>query len=224
MDVAARTIVLASDIACPWAYVAVTRLRATRTRLGLDDEVRIDHRSFPLEVVNERATPWKVLTAEVPVVAALEPDASWQVWQAPPWEWPVSTLPALEAVQAAKEQSLRASEDLDHALRRALFAESRCITMRHVVVAVARTVPTVDADAIERALDDGRCRATVMEQLRTADTQGVAGSPHVFLPDGTDAHNPGIAMHWEGKAGTGFPVIEHDDPAVYDDLVKRAAG
>jgi predicted DsbA family dithiol-disulfide isomerase len=223
MEVAPRTIVLYSDIGCPWAYLAVTRLRATRARLGLDDDVGIDHRAFPLELVNERVTPWPVLTAEIPVVATVEPDAGWQVWQAAPWEWPVSTLPALEAVQAAKKTSLRASEDLDYALRHALFAESRCITMRHVVIAVARTVPDLDVDALARMLDEGRTRADVMQQWRSADGGGVAGSPHVFLPDGTDVHNPGVAMHWQGEHGTGFPVIEHDDPAVYDDLVKRAA-
>jgi predicted DsbA family dithiol-disulfide isomerase len=221
MDVAAGTIVLWSDNGCPWAYVAVMRLRATRARLGLDDEVRIDHRAFPLELVNERPTPWKMLTAEVPVVAGLEPDAPWQAWQAPPWEWPVSTLLALEAVQAAKAQSLRASEDLDHALRRALFGESRCVTMRHVVIDVARSVPTVDADALEHALDRGSSRAGVTEPWRGAGSLGVEGSPHAFLRDGTDVHNPGIAMHWTGKHG--FPVIERDDPSVYDDLVKRAA-
>ncbi len=224
MDVAPKTIVLYSDVACPWAYVVATRLRATRARLGLDDEVRVDHRAFPLEVVNEGPTPWKVLTAEMPVVGAHEPGAPWQVWQAPPWDWPVSTLLAMEAVQAAKEQSLPASEDLDHALRRALFGESRCITMRHVILEIARTVPTVDVGALERALDDGRSRATVMEQLRTASEQGVAGSPHVFLPDGTDVHNPGITMHWQGEHGTGFPVIERDDPTVYVDVLERAAG
>jgi hypothetical protein len=89
-------------------------------------------------------------------------------------------LLTLEAAQAAKEQSLRASEELDRALRRALFADSRCITI-----------------------------ATLCSR---------------FLPDGTDMHNPGIEMHWQGEAGTGFPVIDHDDPTVYDDLLKRAAG
>jgi predicted DsbA family dithiol-disulfide isomerase len=224
MEVASGKIVLYSDIGCPWAHVAVARLRATRTRLGLDDDVRVDHRVFPLELANARPTPWKTLAAEVPVVATIEPEAGWQVWQAPPWEWPVSMMPALEAVQAAKDQSLRASEDLDRALRKALFGESRCITMRHVVLDVARSVPTVDAAALERALDAGRSRTTVMEQWRRADALGVAGSPHLFLPDGTDVHNPGIEMHWGGDHGASFPVIDRDDPYVYDDLVKRAAG
>ncbi len=49
------------------------------------------------------------------------------------------------------------------------------------------------------------------------------GSPHLFPSDGTDAHNPGIRMHWEAEPGRGFPVIDADDPSVYDSLVTTAA-
>jgi len=52
---------------------------------------------------------------------------------------------------------------------------------------------------------------------------GVKGSPHLFPSDGTDAHNPGIRMHWEAEPGRGFPVIDADDPSVYDSLVTTAA-
>jgi predicted DsbA family dithiol-disulfide isomerase len=224
MDVAPGTIVVYSDIACPWAHISVARLHTTRVRLGLDDDVRFDHRAFPLELANNRSTPYQVLNAEVPVTAVAEPDAGWQTWQAPTWHWPVSTLIALEAVQAAKDQSLRAGEELDRALRRALFADSRCITMRHVVLDVAGACGTVDVHALEDALDDARFRKVVMQQWRAADTEGAAGSPHLFLPDGTDVHNPGIEMHWQGEHGTGFPVIDDDNPGVYEDLLKRAAG
>lgn len=223
MEVTPGTIVVYSDIACPWAHIAVTRLHEARTRLGLDGAVQFDHRAFPLELANERPTPFRVLHAEIPVTATAEPDAGWQVWQAAPWQWPVSSLPALEAVQAAKEQSRRASEDLDLALRRALFAQSRCITMRHVVLDVARACESVDEDALEDALDDGRARADVMAQWRATDDAGVEGSPHLFLPDGTDVHNPGIEMHMQGEHGKGIPVIDADDRSVYDDLLKRAA-
>ena len=50
------------------------------------------------------------------------------------------------------------------------------------------------------------------------------GSPHVFCPDGTDVHNPGITMTWTKDPGRGFPVIEKDDPTVYDELLRRAVG
>jgi predicted DsbA family dithiol-disulfide isomerase len=223
VDVAPGTIVVFSDVGCPWAHLAVHRLLVARHRLGLDDEVVLDHRAFPLEVFNRRPTPRLVLSAEVPVVGGLDPDAGWQVWQGDLATWPVTTLLALEAVQAAKEQGLAASERLDRALRVAFFGQSRCISMRHVVLEVADACG-VDAEALREALDEGRARRTVFEQCQGAEDGDVKGSPHVFLPDGSDAHNPGIEMEWVGEHGAGFPVIGKDDPRVYDDLVTRAAG
>lgn len=37
MDVAPGTLVIYSDIGCPWAYASVHRLHETRARLGSDD-------------------------------------------------------------------------------------------------------------------------------------------------------------------------------------------
>jgi predicted DsbA family dithiol-disulfide isomerase len=183
----------------------------------------LDHRAFPLELVNGRCTPRRILSAEVPVVGALAPDFGWQVWQAPDSEWPVTTLPALEAVQAAKEQSMEASEALDLALRRAFFAESRCISMRHVVLDVAALTPGVDSDALAKALDNGNARHAVVQQWHDAVDGPVKGSPHLFLCDGSDVANPGITMHWEGDHGRGFPVVDSDDPSVFEDLLRRSA-
>ena len=222
MDVAPGTIVVWSDIACPWATLAVHRLQHERRRLGLEGQVVLDHRAFPLELVNGRCTPRKILSAEVPVVGALAAEFGFQVWQAPDSEWPVTTLPALEAVQAAKVQSLEASEALDLALRRAMFAESRCISMRHVVLDVAQSVAEVDRAALEAALDDGRARHAVVEQWHAAVDGPVKGSPHLFLSDGRDEPNPGITMHWEGEHGRGFPVVDKDEPSIYEELLQQS--
>ncbi|MEY2433141.1 MAG: hypothetical protein QOC92_2866 [Acidimicrobiaceae bacterium] len=223
MDVAPGTMVVWSDLACPWATLAVHRLHVERARLGLEGRVVLDHRAFPLELMNGRVTPRRVLAAEVPVVGGLAPAFGWQMWRAPESEWPVTTLLALEAVQAAKEQSLDASEALDLGLRRAFFAESRCISMRHVVLEVAEATAAVDVDALTKALDDGRSRQDVIEQWHEAADGPVKGSPHLFLPDGSDEPNPGITMHWEGEHGRGFPVVDADDPSVYEELLGRAA-
>lgn len=220
-------IVVFSDIACPWAHVAVSRLHRVRAELGLEDEVRFDHRAFPLEVFNERPTPRRILDAEIPVAGALEPDAGWQMWQGDPSTWPVTSLFALEAVQAAKTvcgPDLRASETLDRALRVALFGQSRCISMRHVVLEVAREALGPElAETLREALDSGVARSAVLDQCETARTSNeVKGSPHLFLPDGTNVHNPGIEMHMQGEHGRGFPVVDADDPEVYKHLLEVA--
>jgi predicted DsbA family dithiol-disulfide isomerase len=222
IEAAPGTIVVFADIGCPWAHLAVYRLHTTRGRMGLDDKVRLDIRAFPLELINGQATPKLILDAEIPVVGALEPDAGWQMWQRPAHEWPVTTLLALEAVEAAKQQGLKASETLDRALRVALFAHSRTISMRHEILDIAASCDGVDVTVLKDALVQGWARAAIEQQLTISQTEVVQGSPHLFLPDGTNVHNPGIERHWEGKEGAGFPVVDKDEPAIYEDLLQQA--
>lgn len=216
------TIVVWSDIACPWATAAVYHLHATRARLGLEGAVTLDHRAFPLELFNRRPTPKAIVDAEIPVVGAIAPDFGFCLWTGPESGYPNTVLLALEAVQAAKEQSLAASDRLDLALRRALFSEGRHVGLRHVVLDVAVKVPEIDAAALERALDEGRGRRAVIDHWRAAPEKDVKGSPHLFLPDGAGVHNPGVTMRWVGSKPGGFPVIDRFDPSVYEDLVARA--
>jgi predicted DsbA family dithiol-disulfide isomerase len=224
MDVPPGTIVVFSDIGCPWAHAAVWRLVDARRRLRLTDRVAIDHRAFPLELFNSEPTPRATVDAEWPVAASLAPRAGWSAWRGRSDGWPVTMLPAMEAVQAAKAQSLEASAELDRALRRAFFAESRCVSLRHVILEIANECEGVDVAALAAALDDGRSRRALFEQWEIAKTDAVTGSPHFFLPDGGDMHNPGVTMRWEADDGRGggFPVIESTAPGAYDELVLRA--
>lgn len=217
------TIVVWSDLGCPWAGVAVARLRRARADAGLDGRLTLDHRAFALEHLNRRPTPKLILDAEVPVAGALAPYAGWQVWQGPDWAYPATTMPAMEAVQAAKAQSLEASESLDAALRRALFGSSRCISLRHVILEVAAECDGVDAGQLAGDLDAGTARRALMDQAEMSCSGELQGSPHLVLPDGTDVHNPGLEIKWVGHKGQGFPVVTADDPSVYERIVTRAA-
>jgi predicted DsbA family dithiol-disulfide isomerase len=218
------TITIWSDVGCPWASLLVWRLHARRAALGLEDAVRLEHRCFPLELVNERPTPRAVVDAEVAALAPLVPDAGWRPWERDASAYPVTTLPALEAVQAAKAQGLDASERLDLALRQAFWRDNRCISLRHEVLAAAESAG-VDVPALGAALDAGTARQAVIDDWRAATEDGAAdGSPHVFLPDGTSAFNPGVEQHWEGPKPGGRPVVDRDDVAALDDLLRRAAG
>jgi predicted DsbA family dithiol-disulfide isomerase len=223
IDVAPGTLVVYSDVGCPWAHLAVFRLHRARANLGLEGDITFDMHAFPLEIFNEQPTPKKILDAEISVAGALDPDAGWQMWQGAESEYPVTMLPALEAVQAAKEQSLRASEQLDRALRVALFGHSRTISMRHEILDIAKRCPDVDVIKLGEALDEGRARTAVMDQKGIAESDAVKGSPHVFMPDGTEVHNPGVELTWEGKHGEGFPVVKSDDPSIYESLLRNAA-
>jgi predicted DsbA family dithiol-disulfide isomerase len=225
VEVRAGTIQVWSDIACPWAHVAVWRLHDARRRLGLEDRVQIDHRAFPLELFNSEPTPRHDRGPEWPACAALAPRAGWQSWSAADSAWPVTTLPALEAVQAAKAQGLEASAQLDRGLRRAFWAESRCISLRHVILEVASATDGLDLAALAAAIDDGRARQALFAQYETAKTDAVHGSPHLFVHDGTNAENPGLQVDWaQDESGAWVPTVRGDDPAAYDDLLRRAAG
>ena len=217
------TIVVYADIACPWAHVAVYRLWKTRERLHLEDAVTFEHRAFPLELFNERPTPKWILDAEIPVAGGLEPGAGWKTWRRPDYEYPGSTLLALEAVRAATDLSARGGERLARALRVGMFGENRNVTMRHEILEIAASCDGVDVAALTDALDDGRFRRRVIEDKKEAESSGVKGSPHLFLADGTESHNPGIEMRWERSKGGGFPVVESDHPEIYDELLTRAA-
>jgi predicted DsbA family dithiol-disulfide isomerase len=224
VEVAPGTIVIFSDIGCPWAHVAVWRLHDARRRLALEGRVAFDQRVFPLELFNSQPTPRDELEVEWDACAALAPRAGWQAWSAPDWAWPATMLPPMEAVQAAKEQGLAASEQLDRGLRRAFWGESRCVSLRHVILEVASECDGLDLERLADAFDSGRARAALFEQYDLAKTDAVDGSPHLFLADGTSVQNPGIEAAWDqGSDGFWRPTIVHDDPGVYIELVRAAA-
>lgn len=218
--VADHAIVVYSDIACPWAHVAVHRLVEARRTLGLETELGIVHRAFPLEIINEQATPKLILDAEIPVCADLDPGAGWST-DPEPWTYPVSTLPALEAVQAAQSQGPELSVALDRALRRAMFEHWRCVAVFGVVLEVARTVDGLDVDVLWEDIESGSARTEVFHDARVVQATDIPGSPTLVLPDGTLVHNPGIDKHWEDGPGSRV-VVDHHDPDIIVELVERA--
>jgi predicted DsbA family dithiol-disulfide isomerase len=220
VDVPPNSLAVWSDLGCPWSHAVVWRLHDARRRLGLEGRVAFDHHAFPLELFNNEPTPRPLRDLEWPIAATLAPRAGWQPWSAPDHGWPVTMLPPMEAVQAAKLQSLQASEELDRGLRRALWGESRCISLRHVILEVANETDVVDVSALAAALDDGRARRALTDDWATARTDEVRGSAHLFAPDGMNAQNPGIEIDWAGDA----PTVRVDDPSAIDDLILRAAG
>jgi predicted DsbA family dithiol-disulfide isomerase len=217
------TLTIWSDIGCPWASLFVWRAHARRAALGLEGAVRFEHRCFPLELFNERPTPRAIVDAEIGVLARLVPEAGWRPWAGEAAAYPVTTLPALEAVQAAKEQGGGTSERLDLALRQALWRDSRCVSLRHEILAVADAAH-VDVKALAEALDDGRARRLVIADWQAATDGAAQGSPHVYAAPGDGVMNPGISQHWEGPKPGGRPVVESDDVTAVDGLLRQAAG
>ena len=217
-------LVLFSDIACPWSTVAVLRLRAARAELGLDEQLAIIHLAHPLELTHDIALPRRVIDAETVACAATVPDFGWSLWQRSPDDYPVSTLLPLQAVQVARLQSEAAAEELDLALRRALFVESRCITVLHEIRAAARNCRTLDIDLMLLRLEAGFGQAAIFRQSRLARAGAAACSGQIVLPDGSSYCNPGIDAGWIGPPmPRGVPVVRSDDASAFRDLVRKAA-
>ena len=215
------TVSVFCDVACGWATVALSRFYAARERNGIDPgKLRVEHRPFLLEDHNGTPHQKVMIEAQIGVFGQLEPEFGWVPWQAAESEWPVTSLLANEAVRAAQKQGLAASERLDWALRRALFCESRCISMRHEIQAVADGCD-LDVAQLMADLDSGSVRAAMWSDYRRH-RDLVDGSPHFFTYDGIDAFNPGVRFEWEGEPGASVPVVERNQPELVDLLLHQA--
>lgn len=215
------TVTVFTDVMCGWSTLALHRFYRARRAAGLDGQLHVDLQLFLLEDVNQMALNWKTIEPEKPVVGSLEENLGFTSWQRDLSEYPVTSLPANEAVHAAKEQSLQAAEELDMALRLAFWRDSRCVSVLHEILDVASGCRHLDIGRLREAMDSGRARSAMMRTYREH-RQDVQGSPHFFFADGSSTLNPGIQFHQVGEPGAGFLVVDADDPAAYDDLVRRA--
>ena len=209
---APNTITVWSDIGCPWATLALGALRNAIQIVGGDKQ--IDHRVFPLEIFNQRPTPKRITDAEVVAIAGLIPDLGWNIWSKPDWNFAVTMIPAMEAVQAAKHPDvggLTASDELDAALRKAFWCDSRCISIGAEIMRAAETCSNVNVEALEWAIAMGEGRWRIRDQWPVAQSQLVTCSPHIFSPSGVAVANPGASYTWVGGAETGYPRMESYD-------------
>ncbi|MEV8593835.1 DsbA family protein [Streptomyces sp. NPDC052012] len=214
-----------SDLGCPWATLALHTLRTTARERGQD--LLIDHRAFPLELFNSQPTPKFIVEPEMVVISAHRPELGWRLWAGREYDYPSTMLPAMEAVQAAKDPSiggLRGSDELDAGLRHAFYAESRCVSIPSEILDVAAKCEHVDEEALGRALERGAGRAEIYEQWRIAQGRDIQGSPHLFAPGGYAAHNPGAHVEWTGDPNEGgVPRLDRYDPTWAEELLDRLA-
>jgi len=213
-----------SDIGCPWASQTLHTLRAAIRRNR--EEVLIDHRVFPLELFNGRPTPKLLLDVELAAIAGAAPELGWLPWTAPDWSYPVTTLPAMEAVQAAKAPEvggLCGSDQLDAALRRAWYVDSLCISTPGVILETAKACDLVDEDVLADRIARGAGRAEVYRQWDTAAGPEVRGSPHVFTRT-EGVHNPGVSYRWTVSPGEGYLWVDGLDRSWADPLIASATG
>lgn len=183
-------IALYADLACPYAYITAYRLRQLRD--AYRGRAVIEHKCLSLEYVNHQPTPKPTLESEIPILMLQQPDLPWQPWHAPLWQWPVTIWPAFEAVKCAEWQSYALADDLAWAIRTAFFVESRCISMRYVLLELAAQVG-LDVSRFTADFDSGKAKPQVIAESREGwERLKVAGSPTFVLPSGRQLSNLGL--------------------------------
>ena len=169
--------------------MAVYRLRLLWPEFR--SRVKIAWRSLALEIKNRKSTPKTIVDVEISLMAEQQPDLPIGPWRAPEWQYPVTILPAFEAVKCASLQGGERAWDFAWRTRRAFFAESRCISMRHVLLELARE-SALDVDRFAADWDSGTFRAEVLADThRGWEELRIPGSPTFVLPSGRCVHNPG---------------------------------
>ena len=189
-------IAMYADLHCPYAYITAYRLRKLRDEFR---DIIIERKSLSLEYVNKQPTPKPLLDSELPVLMLEEPDIPYEPWHRPLSEWPVTMWPAFEAVKCAERQGMDLADELDWAIRRAFFADSRCISMRHVLFELAEQAG-LDMDRFSEDFDNGVTKRLVLEEARDGwERLRVNGSPTFVLPSGKQ------------YSGLGLPEVEIDE-------------
>jgi predicted DsbA family dithiol-disulfide isomerase len=223
MRASSRTVQVWSDLHCPWALIAVHRLRAARDELGLADLV-VNPRAWPLEWVNGRGTPHDIVTTETAVLANHEPTLFNRYEND---SWPSTFLPAFELVAAARRVGGdRVAEDVDYGVRLAFFREAVDVSIEAgladaLEVAADTAATPLPAAEILRVWRTEPVRADVRADYEVSSTLPIQGSPQVFWPDGTTHHNPGMTDHeWVN----GIPRIRTTDPSVVGELLREKVG
>jgi predicted DsbA family dithiol-disulfide isomerase len=181
---------------CPWCYVAAVRLHALQKEY--EGRVLAITRFFPIELLNGEEPPRDILEQEWWLASIQEPAATFIPYTA---DWPTTTLPAFDAVWAARQQGWPVAMEMDLRVRRAFFGESRNIGRRDVLLEIAREMEhgtengaALDFSRFERDFASPAARAAVIEEGALGrERYHVRGTPTLMLADGTRVRPP-IAM------------------------------
>ncbi len=159
--------------------------------------VRLVERAFPLEVYGSGPPDKQVLEQEWWLAALQEPEAAFQPYDNP--DWPITTLPAFEAVFCARQQDEAAARKLDLRIRWAFFAESTNIGRRELYADLAREAG-LEIGPFMKLFQGDRPRLAVREDGRVGkERYGVRGTPTLMDGNGKRLRHP-IA----------FPSLRHE--------------
>lgn len=145
-------------------------------------------RFFPLELLRGEGPPRDILEQEWWLASLQEPAALFTPYSSD--DFPTTTLPAFDAVWAARRQGDDIAMDYDLRVRRAFFGEGRNIGRPGVLHDIAREAG-LDLARFERDVASPEARSAVLAESRAGREQyHVRGTPTLMLGDGTRLQLP----------------------------------
>ena len=92
-----------SSIECPFAYLALYRLRRVWPEYA--GRVEIAWRALSLEYINGKGPGRPTIELELDLFKEMEPGLPVQRWNRAAWEWPVTMWPTFEAWPAHRRRT-----------------------------------------------------------------------------------------------------------------------
>jgi predicted DsbA family dithiol-disulfide isomerase len=160
-----------ADVVCPFTHVGLRRLFALRKQIHRED-VAVQVRAWPLELVNGERVPRELLVEEVNGLRQTVAPDLFNAFN--PDLFPMTSLPALALAASAFSVDLHHGEQVSLALRQALFEEGRDLTDSAELLRIGQL----------SSLDDIRAgEAAAQADYAEGRARGVVGSPHFFVRD-----------------------------------------
>jgi predicted DsbA family dithiol-disulfide isomerase len=216
-----------SSMECPYAYLAVYRLRQVLPEFT--GRLYIVWRALSLEWVNESNYPKPLYEAEFELFQQIEPRLPWQMWARPDWHWPSTYWPAFEALACAQLQGSDAAFEMSWALRRAYFAENRNLSLRHEILAIVEELSASGSLSLRRFEQDwnrGVTKYQVIQESRSGwRERKLNGSATFVFQDRRTITNPAIGeidFDEENACLRSYKPYEGDPLEAYRQMLESA--
>jgi predicted DsbA family dithiol-disulfide isomerase len=160
------------------------------------DKLQIAWRALSLEHVNNAPSNILGLLYEGGILKMAEPKLTVKEWAHNEVIPPTTFLPAFEALACAQAQGHDAAFEMSWELRHAVYAESRNISMRHEIFAIAESVAKktkMDVKKFKQDWDAGKYKGIIIAESSKGWREiKVEGSATIVLPDKSQFSNPAI--------------------------------
>jgi predicted DsbA family dithiol-disulfide isomerase len=174
-------LVLFHDVLCSWCLLADSRLRWLQ-KYELGDQVILRYKAFPTRHRDSVPTPREIKTLARHYTRVAKTNEGWgivpDVWSG--GDPPLSTIPPLVALEAARRQGLELRDRFWQTMRRAAFWDGINVARRDVLIELAERAG-LDLGKFLGVVDDPRTEQLVLAEHEEAETRKISGVPALIL-------------------------------------------